>query len=61
MICEPMPNESETSEPMPSEWLLAEKNCWRAFSMTTDRPKVTSSVVSTPRLRLAWISVRWAR
>ncbi len=29
--------------------------------MTTDSPNVTSSVVSTPRLRLAWISVRWAR
>ena len=45
---------------MSSVRLFAEKNCCSAFSITTDSPKVTSSVVSTPRFRLAWISVRCA-
>ena len=44
-----MLNESDTSEPMFSEWLLAEVNWSSPFSITTERPKVTSSVVSMLR------------
>src|SRR6478735_2180719 len=57
-IWEPIWIESDTSGPMSSEWLSAEANCSSAFSITTDRPKVTSSVVSTLRSSAAWISVR---
>ena len=44
--------------PTPSEWLSALTNCSSPFSITTDSPNVTSSVVSSPRLRAAWIIVR---
>jgi hypothetical protein len=55
-----MLNESVTSEPMLIEWLFADRNCSRPFSITTDSPNVTSSVVRTPRLSaaLAWLSKR---
>ena len=47
------------SEPMLSEWLSAENTCSNRFWMTTDSPNVTNNVVSGPRSRLAWMSVRW--
>ena len=43
---------------MPSPRLLAVKNCSRPFSITIDRPNVTISVVSSPRLMAAWNSDR---
>ena len=54
-----MLNDSDTSgRPAPMPRLLAVKNWSRPFSITTDRPNVTISVVSTPRSREAWSSVR---
>ena len=44
---------------MLSEWLLAEVNWSSPFSITTERPNVTSSVVRMLRRRAAWSSVRW--
>ena len=46
--------------PTPSEWLSALMNCSSPLSITTERPNVTSSVMSTPRSSAAWISVRWS-
>ena len=59
MICEPIENELVMMAlPIPSPWLLALKNWSSPFSITTDSPNVTISVVSTPRSSAAWISVR---
>ena len=59
MICEPIENELVMMAfPTPSEWLLALTNCSRPFSITTDRPNVTSSVVRMLRSSEAWITVR---
>ena len=44
--------------PTPSEWLSALTNCSNPFSITTDSPNVTSSVVRMLRSRAAWIMVR---
>ena len=57
-ICPERWKDRDTSEPMFSEWLFADRVASRTFWMTTDRPNVTSSVVNGPRARLAWISVR---
>ena len=54
-----MLNDSDTrGSPAPMPRLFAVKNWSRPFSMTTDRPNVTISVVSTPRSSEPWISVR---
>ncbi len=58
VIWDPILNESDTSDPMSSAWLLAEVNWSRPFSITTDSPNVTSSVVSTLRFSAACSSVR---
>ena len=59
MICEPIENEPVMMAlPTPSEWLSALTNCSSPFSITTDSPNVTISVVSTLRSSAAWIMVR---
>ena len=59
MICEPIENELVMiALSTPSEWLLALKNSSSAFSITTDSPNVTSSVVRMLRSSAAWITVR---
>ena len=59
MICEPIEKDAVTNEsPTPRPRLLAVKNCCRPFSMMIDRPKVTISVVSSPRLIAAWMMDR---
>ena len=51
VICDPIEKDAVTNEsPTPRPRLLAVKNCCRPFSMMIDRPKVTISVVSSPRL-----------
>ena len=49
------------NDPMSIEWLSAEKTSSSTFWMTIETPKLTSSVVSGPRSRVAWMSVRWPR
>ena len=44
--------------PVPIARLLALKNWSRPFSITTDRPKVTSRVMSTLRSSALWMIVR---
>ncbi len=44
--------------PVPMARLLAVKNWSRPFSMTTDRPNVTISVVSTLRSSALWMTER---
>ena len=46
------------ARPAPIPRVLAVKNWSRPFSMTTDSPKVTSSVVSTLRSSAPWMTVR---
>ena len=46
------------ASPVPIPRLLAVKNWSRPFSITTDRPKVTISVVSTLRSSAPWRIVR---
>ena len=59
VICEPIEKDAVTNEsPTPRPRLLAVKNCCRPFSMMIDRPKVTISVVSSPRLIAAWMTER---
>ena len=59
MIREPIVKDAVTNEsPTPRPRLLAVKNCCRPFSMMIDRPKVTISVVSSPRLIAPWMTVR---
>ncbi len=57
VICEPIENEAVVKlSPTASPRLSEVKNCSRPFSITIDRPKVTISVVSSPRLSAAWMS-----
>ena len=59
VICDPIEKDAVTNEsPTPSPRLLAVKNCCSPFSMMIDRPKVTISVVSSPRLIAASSSDR---
>ena len=59
LICEPIENELVMMASLtPSEWLLALTNSSSAFSITTDSPNVTSSVVRMLRSSAAWITVR---
>ncbi len=51
-------HDSPMSEPMLTDCPFAEYISSRRFSMTTERPKVTSSVVKGSRSMLFWMSVR---
>ena len=56
VICEPIEKDAVMNEsPTPRPRLLAVKNCCKPFSMMIDRPKVTISVVSSPRLIAPWM------